>query len=161
MVRRRNRPAGNRFHEIETFMREVQGLFTAIFSKMEKSSKGLMGMPVNVSQLKALSAFDEDKSYSMGELCQLAQVKMPSMTAVADKLEDEGILLRVRDTGDRRVVKLCLTEQGKKMHGQILRARHEELSGLFGALDEKDQAKLVKSLKNIVDILSKVSKNNF
>ena len=160
MAKKEDKVTGNRYHEIETSMREVYGLFTAIFNKMEKSSKGLMGMPINVSQLKALSAFDEEKSYSMGELCQLAQVKMPSMTAVADKLEDEGILFRVRDTGDRRVVKLCLTEQGKKMHGQILQARHEELCGLFGALDEKDQIKLVKSLKNVSTILKKVSKNN-
>lgn len=157
MATKGNSITGNRFHEIETFMHEVQGLFTTIFAQMERSSKGLMGMPVNVSQLKALSAFDEDKSYSMGELCQLAQVKMPSMTAVADKLEDEGILFRVRDTGDRRVVKLCLTEQGKKMHGQILQARHEELSGLFGTLDEKDQSKLINSLKNVSAILRKVS----
>ena len=124
---------------------------------MAKNSIGIMGMPINVSQLKALSAFNQDGQFSMGELCKLAQVKMPSMTEVADKLEAEGMLKRVRDTKDRRVVRVHLTKQGKSMHEKILATREENLKGVFGELNEKDQTKLLNSLKNIASILSKVT----
>ena len=146
-----------RLNEIEIYMHEVNGYLSTIFSAMAKNSIGIMGMPINVSQLKAMSAFNQDAEFSMGELCKLTQVKMPSMTEVADKLEAEGMLRRVRDTKDRRVVRVHLTKQGKAMHEKILATRADNLERVFGALNEKDQTKLLNSLKNIATILGKVT----
>jgi hypothetical protein len=68
--------------EIEMHLIEIRNLFTDLFQHMVMSSKGLMGFAVNSSQLKAMAAFHEDRRYSMGELCKIAKVKMPSMTVV-------------------------------------------------------------------------------
>ena len=157
MRKKDNKKPRDRFHEIETSMREAQLLFTAILGQMEKSSKGMMGMPINISQLKALSAFDEDKPYSMGDLCQLAQVKMPSMTEVVDRLVAEGFVERVRDTEDRRVVKVQLTERGKNAHGSILQTREQELLNIFGCLDEKERTRLLKSLRAVSTLMKRVA----
>ena len=145
-----------RLNEIEIYMHEVNGRLSTIFTNMAKNSIGIMGMPINVSQLKAMSAFDQDAEFSMGELCRLTQVKMPSMTEVADKLEADGMLKRVRDTKDRRVVRVHLTDQGKTMHEKILATRSDNLERVFGKLNEKDQTKLLRSLKDIAAILEKV-----
>ncbi len=90
--------------EIEMHLIAIRNLFSDLFQQMVMSSKGLMGFPVNSSQLKAMAAFHEDRQYSMGELCTIAKVKMPSMTEVVDRLEAEGFVERVRDTDDRRVM---------------------------------------------------------
>ncbi|MCP4716728.1 MAG: MarR family transcriptional regulator [Deltaproteobacteria bacterium] len=146
-------------NDIEMHLIEVRNLFSELFQKMVLSSKGLMGFPVNSSQLKAMTAFHEDRQYSMGELCKIAQVKMPSMTEVVDRLEAEGIVERIRDTGDRRVVKVQLTEKGKGAHSGILQSREQELLNLFGGLSDKERASLLKSLKNASAILSSVARN--
>ena len=87
--------------EIEMLLIMIRNLFTDLFQQMVMSSKGLMGFPVNSSQLKAMAAFHEDRRYSMGELCKLARVKMPCMTEVVDRLVAEGFVERIRDfTGD-------------------------------------------------------------
>ena len=70
--------------EIEMRMVEVKNLFSGISTEMVKSSVGIMGFAVNMSQLKAMTAFSEDSLLSMGELCKMANIKMPSMTEVVD-----------------------------------------------------------------------------
>lgn len=139
--------------EIEMHLIEVRNLFTDMFQNMVMSSKGAMGFPVTNSQLKAMAAFHEDRRYSMGELCKIAQVKMPSMTEVVDRLAAEGFVERVRDTGDRRVVKVQLTENGRKAHAGILKTRERELLNVFGLLDDNKRACLLKSLRVVSSIL--------
>ena len=146
-----------RLNEIEIYMHEVNGRLSTLFTSMAKNSIGIMGMPINVSQLRAMSAFDQDAEFSMGELCKLTQVKMPSMTEVADKLEAEGMLKRVRDKKDRRVVRVHLTERGKAMHEKILETRADNLERTLGELNEKDQTKLLHALRDAAMILDKVT----
>lgn len=145
--------------EIEMRMLEVKNLFAGISIEMVKSSVGIMGFAVNMSQLKAMTAFSEDSLLSMGELCKMANVKMPSMTEVVDRFEKEGILERIRGEEDRRVVKVKMTEKGKKMHQEVLKRRADELTKMFGVLTTQDREKLVDSLKSVSKILTKVTEN--
>jgi MarR family transcriptional regulator, organic hydroperoxide resistance regulator len=143
--------------EIEMHLIDIRNLFSDLFQQMVMSSKGLMGFPVNSSQLKAMAAFHEDRQYSMGELCKIANVKMPSMTEVVDRLAAEGFVERVRDTDDRRVVKVQLTKDGKKAHDGILNTREQELFNIFGCLDEKERQKLVKALRTVSSTMKHVA----
>ena len=145
--------------EIEMRMLEVKNLFSGISTEMVKNSVGIMGFAVNMSQLKAMTAFSEDSLLSMGELCKMANIKMPSMTEAIDRFEKEGILDRIRDNEDRRVVKVKMTAKGKKMHKEVLKRRADELTKMFGVLTTEDRTKLVDSLKNVSEILIKVTEN--
>jgi DNA-binding MarR family transcriptional regulator len=145
--------------EIEMRMLEVKNLFFGISTEMVKNSVGIMGFAVNMSQLKAMTAFSEDSLLSMGELCKMANIKMPSMTEAIDRFEKEGILDRIRDDEDRRVVKVKMTAKGKKMHKEVLKRRADELTKIFSVLTTKDRTKLVDSLKNVSEILIKVTEN--
>jgi MarR family transcriptional regulator, organic hydroperoxide resistance regulator len=143
--------------EIEMHLIEIRNLFTDLFQQMVMSSKGLMGFPVNSSQLKAMSAFHEDRRYSMSELCKIANVKMPCMTDVVDRLVAEGFVERIRDTDDRRVVKVQLTDSGKKAHDTILQSRENELMNIFGSLDAGERTRLLKSLRSASSIMKRVA----
>ena len=145
--------------EIEMRMLEVKNLFSGISIEMGKSSVGIMGFAVNMSQLKAMTAFSEDSPLSMGELCKMANVKMPSMTEVVDRFEQEGILERIRDMEDRRVVKVKMTAKGKKMHKKVLKKRADELTKRFGVLTTEERTSLVDSLKSVSELLTKVKDN--
>ena len=145
--------------EIEMHLIEIRNLFADLFQQMVMSSKGLMGFPLNSSQLRAMTAFHEDRHYSMGELCKIAKVKMPSMTEVVDRLAAEGFVERIRDTGDRRVVKVQLTDSGKQAHGTILQARENELLNIFGCLDDRDRTRLLKALRAASLIMKRVAGN--
>jgi len=107
-----------------------------------------------------MSAFHEERQYSMGELCKIANVKMPSMTEVVDRLEAEGFVERVRDTDDRRVVKVQLTATGKKAHNDILKTRDQKLRNIFGCLDEKERQRLLKALRTVGDTMQNVAERS-
>ena len=143
--------------EIEMHLIEIRNLFSDLFQKMVMSSKGLMGFQVNNSQLKAMAAFHENRQYSMGELCKIANVKMPSMTEVVDRLEKEGFVERIRDTEDRRVVRVQLTKDGKKAHDNILKTREQELANIFGCLDEKERLRFLKALRTASSTMQRVA----
>ncbi|MFC1670372.1 MarR family winged helix-turn-helix transcriptional regulator [Spirochaetota bacterium] len=145
-----------KIREIEQYMLEFSNIISNISKKMKKTSVGIMGFPINLSQLKAMSAFDEEGQFTMGELCKVANVKMPSMTEMIDKLENEGFLARARDTKDRRVVRVQMTEKGRKVHKKILGRRSNELVSMYGELSTKDQNELTRSLKKALEILNKV-----
>jgi len=146
----------NELIAIEMRMVEVRDLFADIAERMKERSVGILGFSVTRSQLKAMTALAEDSLISMGSLCSMAKVKMPSLTEVVDRFESEGILTRVRDDGDRRVVRVCFTEKGKKMHRAVLKRRAEELKGLFGSLDRKERTALVDALTTVATLLGKI-----
>lgn len=145
--------------EIEEHMTEIRNIFVRIFNRMMRGNKKFSDIPFSLSQMKALSAFHEDRQYTMSELSKNALVKMPSMTEMVDRLEAEGILKRVRDTKDRRVVKVSLTERGKKIHAKMIGRRREEMSNLFGQLSSRDLNDLVAALRQVSSILKKITNN--
>ena len=146
----------NELVAMEMRMVEARHLFTDIADRMQARSVGILGFPVTRSQLKAMTALAEDSLISMSSLCGMAKVKMPSLTEVVDRFEKQGILTRVRDEGDRRVVRVRFTEKGKKMHRAMLKRREEELQGIFGPLNKKERAALVKALATVTTLLNKI-----
>jgi DNA-binding MarR family transcriptional regulator len=114
------------------------------------------GLDFTLSEIKALSAFRGESDYTMGELSKNAQVTMPSMTEMIDKLEKKGIAERDKDVNDRRVVKVRLTSKGKKLRKEFMQKRLKDLKNIFGKLSEKELNDLIASLKRARCILEKV-----
>ena len=52
-----------------------------------------------------------------------------------------------------------MTAKGKKKHKEVLKRRADELTRMFGVLTTEDRITLVESLKNVSEILKKVTAN--
>jgi DNA-binding MarR family transcriptional regulator len=146
----------SRIPEIERHIIEFRNMFVQLFKKMVKTSSNSVGVRFSPSQMRAMAAFHEDREYRMGELSKIAQVTMPFMTEMVDGLVREGILERVRDAEDRRVVKVKLSGQGRNIHKQFVKTRSREMESIFAKLDRKDQTELLKTLQKMSEILKKV-----
>jgi DNA-binding MarR family transcriptional regulator len=55
----------------------------------------------------------------LGRLAEDAQVLPSTMTAIADRLEEQGIVCRVRDQNDRRAWLVQLTDEGRNLQAEI------------------------------------------
>ena len=109
------------------------------------------------SFIKALFSFsDPDVEYPIGELGENARVKRSTMTDMVDRLEREDIAERVRDTGDRRVVKVRLTNKGKKVRHEFSKKRRQEFQTIFSELKEDDTLHLIYHLDEAAKILKKI-----
>ena len=87
-----------------------------------------------------LQILKESGPVSQKDLQARLNIRPGSASELISKLEDKNYLVRERDGSDRRVVRLSITEEGKK-----ILARHENQTGTkdFGCLspDEKQQLK--------------------
>jgi DNA-binding MarR family transcriptional regulator len=79
-----------------------------------------------------------DEEPTIGQLADLLAVRPHSAVGLADRLEQRGLLERVRSEVDRRQVRLRLTPQGADSVRQLSKLHREELRhsapGLIDAL---------------------------
>src|SRR5438874_1906729 len=59
-------------------------------------------------------AIGQDGPITLGELAVREQVAPPTITKSVDKLETDGLVQRIRDTTDRRVCRVALSDAGHK-----------------------------------------------
>lgn len=63
----------------------------------------------------------------MSELAELTNQSAGTLTGIVDRLIDDGLVQRVRDTEDRRVVQVALTEAGEERLLYVEQARVDDM----------------------------------
>ena len=143
-------------HDFEKKIMEVKDFYIEFFKKTLVLNGRGGAHDFTLSEIKALAAFRGDREYTMGELSKNAQVAMPSMTEMVDKLEGHGMAERYRDAKDRRVVKVRLTPEGKRLRKEFMQKRLSDLKRIFGRLSNAELDELISSLKKARLILEKL-----
>ena len=69
-----------------------------------------------------LSSLQGEAWRTQHELARALRIEGPTLTRHLDGLEEEGLVVRRRDTIDRRAVSVELTEAGKAKHAELLQA---------------------------------------
>jgi DNA-binding MarR family transcriptional regulator len=71
------------------------------------------------------------------------------MTGIADKLEDKGFVKRERNNEDRRIVRVLLTNKGRKLYQSIVENYLELSRRMLQTLNEDEQLKYLELTKKI------------
>ena len=78
------------------------------------------------------------------------------LALLLDCLEKEGIAERCRDNGDRRVVKVRLTDKGRRIRSEFIQRRRDEVAKVFSKLNGEDKKALLYHLGEALHILQKI-----
>jgi MarR family transcriptional regulator, organic hydroperoxide resistance regulator len=70
-------------------------------------------------QLTVIKILEQIGDLSLSELSDKIRAQNSTVTGIIDRMEREGLALRVRSTEDRRVVRIHLTEKGAKLAQEI------------------------------------------
>lgn len=154
MIRKRN--ADVIIDDLDDQMVMIKNFVAELFSKTIFQDGMGLGADFTPSQIRTLLTFREDKEYSMSELGRNIQVKSSTITDIIDRLENEGIAERFRDNGDRRMVKVRLTDKGKKVRREFSQERRKEMEALFSRLNDEDKKALLYHLDGAYQILKKI-----
>ena len=100
--------------------------------------------------LTALRRAGPPYELSPGELLSRTLVTSGTMTARVDKLEARRLVARRRDTGDRRGVRVTLTEAGRTTVDAALEGLLAHERGLLAGLSAAEQAELAGLLRRLV-----------
>ncbi|MGH7824755.1 MAG: MarR family winged helix-turn-helix transcriptional regulator [Candidatus Binatia bacterium] len=77
-----------------------------------------------------------------GEIGVKMMVTVSNLTGIVDRLEEKKLVTRKRDTNDRRVVHVVLTEKGAKVYKNTIPLFEKSVSRIFSSLDKSQQKKL-------------------
>jgi DNA-binding MarR family transcriptional regulator len=70
---------------------------------------------ISAAQLNCLLALYENGSLPPSQIAKHMLVKSSTVTGVVDRLEQKGLVKRVRNSPDRRVITIELTDAGKQL----------------------------------------------
>jgi DNA-binding MarR family transcriptional regulator len=153
----REKSVGTKIDNLDAQMYVVREFMEELYDKTLFLGEESLNTELTPSQIKSIFAFEEeDKEYPIGQLGKNAQVKRSAITNMVDYLEKEGIAERCRDGGDRRVVKVRLTDKGRKIRREFIQRRRDEVAKVFTKLNGKDKKALLYHLEEALQILQKI-----
>ena len=104
------------------------------FRHMRKWPSGRLSLV----HLNVLMTLDTDGELPMGALADALDVSQASITGIIDRMEQRGIVERRRDDGDRRVVRVAMTDEGRRLIGLVDAQRREHMAQLLLELDDRE-----------------------
>jgi DNA-binding MarR family transcriptional regulator len=120
------------------------GIHAAI--QRQLAVKGLNELRLNV--LSVLFASDPDP-ITPADLAYHANVTRSAMTDAIDSLEKRGLVIRNRDRRDRRMIDICLTEEGRRMIDSTLEDYLHLLGKLASDVELTEQPALMALLRKL------------
>lgn len=112
-----------------------------------------LGFEVTVDQWAVLKILYENEQLSQVALAQLTHKDTPTLTRILDLLSQKEFIVRQHDAQDRRRVRVCLTESGKKTVAKMLPEVRKIRMHAWQHLTEDDFKQFVRILNTIYDNL--------
>jgi len=135
--------------ELDDLLREVGALLR------KRGRDILCGFDITSPQFEALLVLREHGQLTMGELCAKMYLACSTATDLIDRMERNGLIERVRDTADRRVIRLRVLPKGSELIERVLEARQNYLANAMTGLGANDKARLVRALQQLCSVLSR------
>jgi DNA-binding MarR family transcriptional regulator len=132
----------------------------AAYNEISKSINPaqLLKVSLTSAQIKVLSTFSDHGVFTMTELSRANGVSVSTMTSMVDRLIQGGLLERLRDEADRRIVLVCLSAAGKKMLDHLMKVRSRELEKFLVNLSRHEVREFRDSIETVARYLAQAKK---
>lgn len=131
--------------DIEHLLREMSVLIK------RKGRDILNHFPITPPQFTALLWLNQEGDMTIGELSQKMYLACSTMTDLIDRMEKNGVVVRVRDERDRRVVRVRMLERGKTIIRDVMKARQEYLAGILSTFSPEEVELIRKHLSKLYE----------
>jgi DNA-binding MarR family transcriptional regulator len=111
------------------------------------------GVELTPPQVHAVLWLGLEGPLSHSTLAQRAGCSAPSTTGLVDRLQREGLVERVRDEDDRRVVLVQLTGKGEQIAAHLRGFFRERMQTVLGALSPEDRHALIGIARRLRDVM--------
>ena len=124
-----------------------------------------------MATLKSASQTFEDKSFlyrifillskdeeplTMGRLSSQLDVPLSTTTRIVDGLVQAGIVERINDPSDRRVVRVGMSENGRELYEAAIAYNKQRMANLLNVFTEDEQQQLLKLMNKLFDAFMNV-----
>ncbi len=136
---------------------EVLRSIRKIIKRVSEHSKHLSRIAgLTVPQLMCLKCIGELESSGEVTAVQVSEIvylSPPTVSRIIDRLEQAGLVSRVRLASDRRKVRLTLTDKGLERYLALPAPLQEIFVARYSALDAPSRVELLRALETITDLM--------
>ena len=145
---------GPRYEPLLNVLRSAEGLWEAsrvFFARWELSP----------SQFNILNILEsETEGVTQVELSRLLIMHRSNVTGLIDRLETRSLVERKTVVGDRRAHRVCLTEAGRNLLGEVLPVYYAAAEKVWGKISTKRAACIVGELGTLCTNAHRIAENN-
>lgn len=135
--------------QIESDLRKISGIVK------QKGREILTNFPITLPQFIALQWLNEEGDMTIGDLSNKMYLAFSTTTDLVDRMEKNNLLERVRDNKDRRVVRIHLLDEGRKIIEDVLERRSDYLETVLSEMDEDQFNNIANSLNLLYNAMDK------
>lgn len=110
----------------------------------------LSDMEISALQFNTLLAIRELGSLTMGDLCKHLFMACSTATDLADRMERAGLVERIRDDKDRRVVRMHLLPRGDEALNRVILERQSFVGEVLKDYTDEEYGELLRGLELLV-----------
>ena len=101
------------------------------------------GRGLTMPQLRLMYLLHQQDCRAVGELAEQMNVRPATVTGLTDRLVRQHLIERQPDPDDRRVVRVALTPEGRRVLGEIETASRAYLDAIFERMGEDAVERLI------------------
>ena len=108
-----------------------------------------------IPQFSSLLLIESSGDLKMKDIAKELNISLPAATGMINRLYKIGMVKRVFDEKDRRIIRITLTPRGKAIIENMRNQHKKMIENVFGKLTKKERAdylKIVRKIKNIVNV---------
>jgi DNA-binding MarR family transcriptional regulator len=125
-------------------------LFQTVRRRDQAFGGALEALGLNMPKWRALSVISRLSGCTMNELAELTTIDRTTLTRTADQLIDAGLVARCGLPGDRRIVRLEMTEKGEAIFEKALTAMRKFNREALEGVSAQDQDHLRNTLHAVL-----------
>jgi MarR family transcriptional regulator, organic hydroperoxide resistance regulator len=128
---------------IEKELRYISGIIK------QKGREILSNYTITPPQFLALQWLFEDGDMTIGELSNKMYLACSTTTDLVDRMEKSQLVMRVKDPNDRRVVRIHLLDEGKRIIDEVIKKRQAYLNEVLKNFSNKEIQNLQSNLTKL------------
>ena len=137
------------------FADRVSEIMPAIMKEFLKSQAGgFHKMKITLPQFAIMTMLEREKEANMTDLAKAMSVTTSAMTGVVDRLVRDGYAHRLRDSQDRRIIRIKLTSRGMKTVRTAIEDRKRATIKMFAVISQEEREKYLSILEHIKERLN-------
>jgi DNA-binding MarR family transcriptional regulator len=146
---------------IEEFADRVNEAMAVISREfLRHQTEDFYKIKITMPQIIVLDNIYRHGELKMTDLARVLNVTTAAVTGLCDRLVRDGYAERVSDPNDRRVVKIRLTAEGKKIMRHVHEHRKKAMIKMFGVISQEERESYLSILEHMKEHLSDESGRN-
>lgn len=134
---------------------ELERLLRTVSTIIKRRGRDILSdFDITPPQFNALLILVNNGNLTIGELGERMYLACSTATDLIDRMERNGLVARVRDENDRRVIRLHVNEKGFEMVEAVMSARKKYLSGILEGLNADETEVIIEGMRHIEQLMT-------